>query len=257
MEVLAWLLGDYAVAISTETLMTARRDPQSASPDLMRLKGARLAFCNETGEGRHLDSNAVKQMTGFDTLTARPLYGAPVQFAPSHKLVMTGNHRPIIRETGEGFWRRLLLIGWPVTIPAAERDAALPDKLRAEGAGVMNWALDGLADFRISGRLAIPDEARKATTEYRAEQDIVGEWLGEQLVIEDGARAEANEAYRCYCEWCRASGHRPMTKNALTRKLEDRGIKRGGDGRRYYLGIHLLDQGSAAQFAGLKSAVGL
>jgi putative DNA primase/helicase len=113
-----------------------------------------------TGEGRHLDSNAVKQMTGFDTLTARPLYGAPVQFAPSHKLVMTGNHRPIIRETGEGFWRRLLLIGWPVTIPAAERDAALPEKLRAEGAGVMNWALDGLADFRISGRLAIPDEAR-------------------------------------------------------------------------------------------------
>ena len=150
-----------------------------------------------------------------------------------------------------------MLIGWPVTIPAAERDAALPDKLRAEGAGVMNWALDGLADFRISGRLAIPDEARKATTEYRAEQDIVGEWLGEQLVIEDGARAEANEAYRCYCEWCRASGHRPMTKNALTRKLEERGIKRGGDGRRYYLGIHLVDQGSAAQFPGLKRAVGL
>jgi putative DNA primase/helicase len=100
MEVLAWVLGDYAAAIATETLMTTKRDPSAASPDLMRLKGARLAFCNETGEGRHLDSTAVKQMTGFDTLTARPLYGAPVQFAPSHKLVMTGNHRPIVRETG-------------------------------------------------------------------------------------------------------------------------------------------------------------
>jgi hypothetical protein len=92
MEVLAWLLGDYAAAISTETLMTTRRDPQAASPDLMRLKGARLAFCNETGEGRHLDSNAVKQMTGFDTLTARPLYGAP---GPGHGFLRQSAALPI------------------------------------------------------------------------------------------------------------------------------------------------------------------
>jgi hypothetical protein len=84
----------------------------------------------------------------------------------------------------------------------------------------------------------------------------VGEWLGEQLVIEDGARAEAQAAYVYYCEWSRASGHHPMTKNALTRKLEERGIKRGGDGRRYYLGLRLAVQCSAAPFTGLSRAVG-
>jgi P4 family phage/plasmid primase-like protien len=257
MEVLAWLLGDYAAAIGTETLMSNKRDPQSASPDLMRLKGARLAFCNETGEGRQLDSNAVKQMTGFDTLTARPLYGAPVQFAPSHKLVMTGNHRPIVRETGEALWRRLLLIGWPVTIPAEGRDAALAERLRAEGAGILNWALDGLSDFRSFGSLAIPDEARKATAEYRSEQDIVGEWISERLVSQSNSKVEATTAYFDYRDWCQDNGHHAMSKNSLTRKLEERGIKRGGDGRRYYLDIHLVDHGSAAQFAGLRRAVGL
>lgn len=257
MEALAWLLGDYAAAIGTETLMTNKRDPEAASPDLMRLKGARLAFCNETGEGRHLDSNAVKQMTGFDTLTARPLYGATVQFAPSHKLVMIGNHRPIIRETGEGLWRRLLLIGWPVTIPAEGRDAALADRLRAEGAGILNWAIDGLADFRRNGKLVIPEEVRKATVEYRAEQDIVGEWISERLVSQSHSKVEATTAYSDYRGWCQDNGHHPMSKNSLTRKLEERGIRRGGDGRRFYLGIHLAGQVPTAQFAGLPKAVGL
>ena len=256
MEVLAWVLGDYAAAIATETLMMNKRDPGAASPDLMRLKGARLAYCNETGEGRHLDSTAVKQMTGFDTLTARPLYGAPVQFAPSHKLVMTGNHRPIVRETGEALWRRIELIGWPVTIPAEQRDAALPDKLRAEGAGILNWALDGLADFQRTGQLAVPEQVRKATTEYRAEQDIVGEWLGEHQVREDGARAEVQATYCDFRRWCQDSGHHPMSKNSLTRKLDERGICRDA-GRRYYLGIRPAAQVSAAQFAGLPKAVPL
>jgi len=256
MEALAWVLGEYAAAIATEPLMTSKRDPSAASPDLMRLKGARLAFCNETGEGRHLDSTAVKQMTGFDTLTARPLYGAPVQFAPSHKLVMTGNHRPIVRETGEALWRRIELIGWPVTIPAEQRDAALPDKLRAEGAGILNWALDGLADFQRTGQLAIPDQVRKATTEYRIEQDIVGEWLGERLANEDGAKAEVQATYYDFCRWCQDSGHHPMSKNSLTRKLDERGICRDA-GRRYYLGIRPAAQVSAAQLAGLPKAVPL
>lgn len=256
MEVLAWLLGDYAAAIATETLMTNRRDPGAASPDLMRLKGARMAYCNETGEGRHLDSTVVKQMTGFDTLTARPLYGAPVQFAPSHKLVITGNHRPIIRETGEALWRRIELIGWPVIIPAERRDAALPEKLRAEGAGILNWALGGLADFQRTGQLAIPEQVRKATSEYRIEQDIVGEWLEERLVREDGAKAEVQTTYNDFRNWCQDSGHHPMSKNSLTRKLEERGIGRDA-GRRHYLSIRPAGQVSTARFAGLPKAVAL
>ncbi|WP_395664248.1 phage/plasmid primase, P4 family [Aestuariivirga sp.] len=179
-----------------------------------------------------------------------------MQFAPSHKLVMTGNHRPIIRETGEALWRRLQLIGWLVTIPAEKRDAALPDKLRVEGAGILNWALDGLADFRRTGQLAMPEQVRKATTEYRVEQDIVGEWFAERLASEDGAKAAVQATYDNFRRWCQDSGHHPMSKNSLTRKLEERGIRRDA-GRRYYLSVCLAGQNSAVPFTGLPSAVHL
>lgn len=238
MELLAWMLGDYAAAVQTELLMGGRRDSQAASPDLMRLRGARLAYCNETGEGRHLDTNLVKQLTGNDTITARPLHGDFISFSPSHCLVMTGNHRPIVRETGEGVWRRLLLIGWPVTIPEERRDPDLLAKLKTEGDGLLNWALAGLADYLSNAkRLRIPLSVSESTAGYRSEQDIVGGWLEEDMVLIADAHIETKQAFEGYKAWAQDNGHRPMSKNSLTRKLEERGIARGGRGRSFYLGI--------------------
>lgn len=242
MELLAWMLGDYAAAVQTELLMGGRRDSQAASPDLMRLRGARLAYCNETGEGRHLDTNLVKQLTGNDTITARPLHGDFISFSPSHCLVMTGNHRPIVRETGEGVWRRLLLIGWPVTIPEERRDPDLLAKLKTESAGILNWALAGLADYLSNAkRLRIPISVRESTAGYRSEQDIVGGWLEEEMALVADARVETKLAFEGYKTWAQDNGHRPMSKNSLTRKLEERGIARGGRGQSFYLGIKRRD----------------
>lgn len=204
----------------------------------MRLRGARLAYCNETGEGRHLDTNLVKQLTGNDTITARPLHGDFISFSPSHCLAMTGNHRPIVRETGEGVWRRLLLIGWPVTIPEERRDPELLTKLKTEGAGVLNWALAGLADYLSNAkRLRIPISVSESTAGYRSEQDIVGGWLEEDMVLITDASIETKRAFEDYKTWAQDNGHRPMSKNSLTRKLEERGIARGGRGRSFYIGI--------------------
>jgi P4 family phage/plasmid primase-like protien len=242
METMAFLLGDYAAAIPTELLMQGQRSSQGASPDLMMLKGARLAFCNETGEGRRLDGPMVKQLTGGDTITARAPYGPFISFQPSHLLVMTGNHKPFIDEDGISLWRRMLLIDWPVTIPDYQRDAELPDRLRSEAPGVLNWALAGLKDFFQTRRPSIPDSVAEATAAYRSEQDLLGCWIEERMVREPAARCETVHVYHDYQNWCTESGLRPMSKNSLSRRLEERGVKRGGDGRAFYLGIRLARQ---------------
>lgn len=80
-------------------------------------------------------------------LTARPIYGRSfIDFDPSHTFIMTGNHRPAIHDTSVGIWRRVTLIDWGVQIPGHEQDARLPERLRREGSGILNWALDGLED---------------------------------------------------------------------------------------------------------------
>ena len=53
------------------------------------------------------------------------------EFTPSHLLIMVTNHRPQVRGTDEGIWRRLRLVPFEVIIPLAEQDPHLPNKLAA------------------------------------------------------------------------------------------------------------------------------
>ena len=63
-ELIAWLMGDYSRKIPTEMLMHHQRSPQGPSPDIVALKGIRMAHANETDEGRRLAEARVKDLTG-------------------------------------------------------------------------------------------------------------------------------------------------------------------------------------------------
>jgi putative DNA primase/helicase len=236
-ETIAYVIGEYAVKIETAMLMEHKRSPQSASPDIMKLRGARLAFCSETSEGQRLDAERVKEMTGGDTLTARPLYGNPVSFQPSHKLMMMGNYKPEVSDMSAGMWRRVLLIPFAVDIPKGQQDTRLPDKLKHEASGILNWMLFGLRDWRNAG-LQVPESVSSATNAYRDENDIVGEWIREECKAQVGRREAKDELYNSYCQWCESNGHMPTAKNRLTRKLTPRGFVLDA-GRRNVIGLRL------------------
>ena len=88
-------------------------------------------------------------------------------------MIMVTNHRPQVRGTDEGIWRRLRLVPFDVTIPLAEQDPHLPSKLAAEADGILRRLIDGYAERR-SHRLADPATVITATSGYRAEEDALG-----------------------------------------------------------------------------------
>ncbi|MGB8278067.1 MAG: phage/plasmid primase, P4 family [Methylovirgula sp.] len=241
-ELIAWLLGDYARRISTEMLMHHQRSPQGPSPDIVALKGTRFIFANETEEGRRLDEARIKDLTGGDTLTGRAVYGkAFISFRPSHKLLVAGNHRPEIGDTSEGMWRRVILVPFEQTIPEGSRDPKLLERLKREGAGVLNWALEGLRDWQTNG-LNPPPAIKEATAAYRDEEDIIAEWIGEKCTTGPGLREARIDLYFSYKTWCEANGHHPLAQSRLTRRLRNRGYEVAPD-KRTVLGIALNNRG--------------
>lgn len=243
-ELIAWLLGDYSRKIATEMLMHHQRSPQGPSPDIVALKGRRFVYANETEEGRRLAEARIKDMTGGDTMTGRVPYGkADITFTPTHKLVIVGNHRPEITDNSFGMWRRVALVPFDVTIPEDERDARLLDKLKAEGAGILNWALEGLRVWRRTG-LRIPKKIEAATAAYRDEQDVIGEWISDHCDTGAGLIERKPELYRAYRAWALANGHQPLAQGRLTRRLNDRGYRLQGD-KRTVGGLSLTPKGRA------------
>lgn len=230
-ELFAWLLGDYARKIPTEMLMHHQRNPQGPSPDIVALKGLRLAFANETEEGRRLAEARVKDMTGGDTLTGRVPYGKDaISFRPSHKLVIVGNHRPEIADMSAGMWRRVALTPWAEIIPADRRDPHLLRKLKCEGSGVLNWALEGLKEWQEAG-LRLPRAIEEANTAYREGEDIIGDWIDEECEVGRGLFDTKSALYDGYKRWAERNGHKPFAQGRLTRRLNDRGFQLGKDKR--------------------------
>lgn len=231
-EALMHVLGKYGVIIPAEALLRQERSSQGPSADTLRLQGARGAFASEVREGR-LDEERVKLWTGGDVLTARPVYGRSfIEFDPSHTFIMTGNHRPAIHDTSVGIWRRVALIDWGVQIPEHEQDARLPERLRLEGSGILNWALDGLQDYWANG-LVVPPSVKAATERYRTDEDIIGQFISERCRVGGNLSCPTGDLYAAYNGWAACNGMKAATKNTFTRRLSDRGHPKVNSGRDY------------------------
>ena len=143
LRVLLALLGDYGLQMAVETLLIRKQDGR-ATPDLARLQGARLAVVIESDEGSRLAEGVLKQMTGGDNIMARRLYSDPIEFKPSHKILLATNHKPRVKDNTHAMWRRMRLIPFEIQIADHEQDPALVDKLLAELSGILNWHWRGV-----------------------------------------------------------------------------------------------------------------
>jgi putative DNA primase/helicase len=96
-------------------------------------RGTRLVTTTEAEQGKRLSEPLIKQITGNDALTARFLYGEFFNFVPTFKIFMVTNHKPTIKGTDYGIWRRIKLIPFTTTIEEERQDKHLEQKLMEEG----------------------------------------------------------------------------------------------------------------------------
>lgn len=239
MEVIGAMLGDYAKRTPSEAIMV--RQFEGISNDIARLKGARFVTASEVEDGKRLNESLIKSLTGGDTISARFLYAEPFEFRPEFKLWVSGNHKPRIRGTDDGIWRRILLIPFDVTIPPAERDGMLKEKLLLELPGIFAWAVEGCKMWQSEG-LGRPAEIEAAIQEYREEMDPLADFLEERTVKDSTARVGAADLWQAFAAWTEKAnqfkGDEKRFKAEMIRKGFDWQRTKTG---RFYFGVRLID----------------
>ena len=90
--VLATLGHDYAVTIDKDLLVSRDEHPTG----LTDLFGVRFAAASETDDGHRLSESLVKQLTGSDRIRARRMREDYWEFTPTHKIILSTNHKPIV-----------------------------------------------------------------------------------------------------------------------------------------------------------------
>lgn len=244
-ELLRWIVGDYSRAIPVETLCESRRQAGGASPDLADLAGARLALTSETEDGAALAESLIKSLTAGDAISARPLYGKPFVFQPQFKLLMLGNHRPVVRGTDHGIWRRIRLVPFNRTFTAEERDPHLLDKLKAEAPHILAWMIEGALEWQRRGLADTPKVVAAETDSYRTEQDVIGEFLSEVTERDPASEVCTSDLYAAFRDWAIKNGLRPASKVSLGRRLSERGMRnRRSNGSTRWINLALKPRNS-------------
>lgn len=248
---LAYVLGPLAAAVPPEMLLaqSVKINASAPSPEIMALRGVRLAYASETDEYAKFSANRVKWLTGGDKLSARAPHDRKQQeFDPTHTLFLLTNHKPSAPADDYAFWERVIIVPHKISFvgrePATDferrKDGELPKKLKKEAPGILAWLVEGCLLYQKMG-LAPPPIVKEAVAEYRRDEDILSEFIDQCCVIgEPDLKCRASDIYNEFEAWWEKN----VSKNApkqrkfgqwLGRKFE----KKKSNGAFWYHGIGL------------------
>ena len=232
--------GEYSVEIAVETLLTAKRTAGAPSSDLMRLRGARLAFTSEPDQGAKFTGGTLKRLATIDLMTGRELHGRQEEWEPSHTLHLATNHLPVADDASEGFWRRIALIPWAVRFAKRGEDGDGPAEdpglaaiLAGEAPGILAWAVRGAVAYATVATLhPLPVSVARETAAYREDEDPLGGFVREWVTAQADASTTGPKVYEQYLAWAESIGSKPMTAPVFGRAFTERHDRLGFPVRR-------------------------
>lgn len=214
------LLGDYATTAAMETFTASRHSQHST--DIAMLKGSRLVTSSETEEGRAWAEQRIKQMTGADPITARFMRQDNFTYTPQFKLMIVGNHAPVLNNVDEAMRRRFRIL--PFDRKPENPDRELEGNLVAEWPKILNWMIEGCEAWLWDG-LPRPAAMIEATNSYFAEQDVFGQWIEDECTVGSGEWHEVGLLFENWTRYAKASGEDPGSKKRFNGNMQKRGFR--------------------------------
>lgn len=238
------VLGDYAETCNFETFLE-QRGGSAATTDLARLPGVRLAVSLEVDEGKRLAVALIKTVTGRDGISARHLYQKSFTYQPAFKLWLVANDRPRASASDSALWRRILMVPFEESLAVHEQDPTVKSTLTQDPAckaAVLAWAVQGVRLWLDEG--LNPSEAvQRATSDYRREQDTIGDFLDDCCVMGAGLQVSNPEMWKAYEQWASSNGERAMSATSFGKRMKHHGLVQVRTARhRVWHGIRLKNQ---------------
>ena len=220
------VFGEYHAVGRPDVLVATRNDTHPTY--VARMKGARLVTIAELDQGAKVDEAQLKILTGGDRLEARRMREDPWEFNPTHQIVVMSNHKPEVKGTDEGIWRRIRLIPFDVTIPFHDRDPNLAADIAAEIDGVLAWAVEGATRYLIEGLGELPTHVDLATASFRSEQNQILRFCEDRGYVLTGKHTDSETfgtIWGDYQAWAHEAGERQDTQRTFGENLAKAGAK--------------------------------
>lgn len=206
---------------------------------LADLPGKTLVAASEQPSSYLASTNVLNQIISGEPLQVERKYRDPVTIVPRCKIAWAMNELPRVGDANSGLFRRVKVVKFPA-LPPDERDPDIKRDIEGEGAGILNWALEGLDRLQKRGHFDVPAGVEEATTQFRENNDVPALFVADRCIEDPGAREKAGELYSEYKQWCEDNGHRPQSSTRLADDWQRLGFERyRAKGSTFYRGVRV------------------
>lgn len=246
LAVLQKMLGS-VTSLSPQQLVNGRFGPAE-------LEGAWANVRSDISAALLKDIGLFKELTAGDPIYAERKYEQGYTFRPTAKHIYSANQLPEVSIDDDAFYRRILIVSFPTTIPKDQRvnRATVDAQLEEEMDGILRWAVEGLQRLRSNGGFTHdlgPDDTRRRWEEHGSS---IGRFKATALrVTGDGEDiSPKQDVYRAYTSFCESCGLSTESQRGLTRALKRdprirdgrRTPEPGGKQTRCYVGFTLTEE---------------
>ncbi len=164
-------------------------------------------FATETqstskGKKLSLPTTLLKSVISDDPITVNRKGISMVTVNVSARQIISWNQRPQVGDDSDGFWRRLRLVCFPNQYLGQNQDPFLGDKIAAERAGLMNWAIEGAIRLTRNGRFTDSKKLTLAEQDYRDEDDPIRAFAKSRIKAAPTSAISKSVLYNQYVYFC-------------------------------------------------------
>jgi putative DNA primase/helicase len=206
---------------------------------LTNILGKTLLVSTENPRASMSSSHVLNALISGEPIVLDRKFRDPIEVTPRAKVIWAMNELPKIKNPSNGLFRRIKIVRFP-PLPEDHRDPKLKEAISQEGAGILNWAIEGLIRFRNRGEFLNPQSVIDETSQFQAASDNAAEFVADMCVKGLGNQERAGKLYQAYKDWCMQNGCTPESSNIVAEDWRRLGFRRkDSGGYRFWEGVKL------------------
>ncbi len=216
-HVIQSIAGSSAMNINLNTL-------ERNAYQLAMIGGKTALLCTEADKKVDIaNDGTIKAIVSGEGVMVRQIRERPFVLESKAKIWWSFNNAPNVRDTSEGFWRRVKVIPFNRSFDESTADKNLKHKIIEDDvlSAVFNSAIKAYGRVRKSGKFTESKLIQLKTTEYKTEENVVQSFVLDCCDMIDGEKCSSTELYTEYKDWCNRFGYMPYSvknfKSEMTR----------------------------------------
>jgi phage/plasmid-associated DNA primase len=220
------IFGQYGKKINVDIITKSFAKGDTASPTKLGMINKRIITYSEPDKTIVLNEPFIKETTGGETQSDRPLYGTPIDYTLVCNQVLPTNWYPVITSNDYGFWRRIYVVPFrmqffathkkeydpnnPYHKPASKEVEGYPQNEEAKkiilSIFVFYWQN---LYFRYNGDVTkVPHPTiQKETQLYKSRQNIIERFISTKIIVDEPERKlYMSELVHGFKQWQQAQG---------------------------------------------------